>query len=66
MMTKAQILKHQELMVRPVEHQELIDELSALVLLKKVDGHAANAAINFRDWETVRELIQEAEDERPR
>lgn len=66
MMSAARILKHQELMVRPVEEQELVDQLSALVLQKKINFDAAKACVVLRDWETARELIQEADDERPR
>jgi len=55
--SKAQL----EIMVEPVEEQELVDALSALVLLGKVDFYQAKDCTERSDWERARRLIEEAE-----
>jgi hypothetical protein len=58
--TEAQL----KIMVEPVKHQALIDKISALMLLGKVDFYAGKQATEDGDWERVRRLIEEADHDR--
>lgn len=61
-MTPTEVEQHLDTMLEPVEGQELVDQLTALVLLGKVDWYLAKKCVELRDWETAREVIAEAED----
>ena len=50
-----------QIMVKPVDHQELIDQLCALTLLGKINYYQAKQATEDGDWELARRLIEEAE-----
>ncbi len=60
MTTPTELEAHLETMPAPVKHQGLIDKLSAMVLLGKVDFYAAKFAVEDSDWERARQLIREA------
>ena len=47
-------------MVEPVEQQNLIDKLSALVLTGGVDFYQAKRAVEDGDWDLAQELIEGA------
>ena len=48
-----------KIMAVPTKEQKLIDQLSALVLIGKVDFYAAKDATECEDWERARRLIDE-------
>ncbi len=54
--TEAQL----KIMVEPHEEQALVDKLSALVLLGKVDFYQAKQATEDGNWERARRLVEEA------
>jgi hypothetical protein len=60
-MNPAEVEAQFEIMAQPVDNQELHDQLSALVLLGKVDRYQAEYAIEDGDWERARRLIEEAD-----
>ena len=49
--------EHYVAMALPVEEQEIIDAISALVLTGEVDFYAAKHAIEDGDWDLAKELI---------
>ncbi len=59
MTTPTELEARLETMPAPVKHQGLIDKLTALVLLGKVDFYAAKFAVEDSDWKRARELIAE-------
>ncbi len=60
MTTQTEIDTQLQIMVEPVEEQALVDKLSALVLLGKVDFYAAKDCVETENWERARWLIEEA------
>ncbi len=46
--------------IEPVEHQGLIDALSALGLLGKISVYEAKDCIECGDWELAETLVEEA------
>ncbi len=49
-----------KIMTEPVKESAMIDKLSALVLLGKIDFYAAKDVTECEDWERARRLIEEA------
>jgi len=59
MMTQTEIDTHYKAMVLPAEEQEIINAISALVLLGDVDFYEAKRAIEDGDWDLAQRLIAE-------
>ena len=51
---------HHEINTEPVDNQELVDQLSALVVTGAIDTYAAKDCLECGDWERARRLIEEA------
>ena len=60
MLTRTEVEAQLQIMPQPVDHQDLIDTLSALALLGKVNWYQAKQATEDGDWERARRLIEEA------
>ena len=52
-----------EINTAPVENQELVDQLSALVVTGAIDTYAAKDCLECGDWKRARRLIREAGNE---
>jgi len=53
--TQAQL----KIMVEPVDHQELHDQVSAMALLGKIPWYAAKDCLECGDWDLAERLIAE-------
>ena len=63
MTTQTEIDARLQIMVEAVKEQALIDKLSALALIGKVNWYQAKAAVEDADWNLAGQLIQEAQDD---
>ena len=61
MTTQTEVDTHYKAMALPVEEQEIIDAISALVLRGDVDFYQAKRAIEDGDWELARKLVRDAD-----
>ena len=60
MLTQTELDTHYTAMALPVEEQEIIDAISALVLTGDVDFYEAKRAVEDGDWELAKTLVEEA------